>query len=890
MIPSKKTAKTSSSSALPSTDPPPFDVSTSTAQECLIALCGEDHSTEAMESILSHRPEIMLSSQSLHHYKTALLCDSTSGRLKCLNDAIESSRQECLIALCGEDHSTEAVEFILSHPEIMRSSQSLLHYKTALLCDSTTGRLKCLNDAVESSRQALALSPNSISFALFHAVLRFQLARNDAGSYDAVVQECDHALLIQNPTEPGYKVPVQASRLEKIREVIVELAEKSKCRIIVLEGGNRRDKWKRLVEDNSLVKVKAEFEGAQLKKWGIPGRRAPPDFDLLAKKKNIKKHKEFESNDVATISRVRAFWNDKMSVKEKRKLLRIGIEDLKVYFDKNKFRMAKKLLTEAIDYTKAKKIWRFWACSYCEDRVLDPDIEKHLMGHIPTLSISDSCQSLLPDGAPEWAIHMVKNGIWKPVELISASATTASTADWPNYVEDSERAEMIKRIRAKLQLFTGRKCLVCSTLDALQNLIIELLQKNHNIPKSVIMDLWLHETPQLICSLEAPELNLVLQLLEGLEKACALHCLGDIISEEDVRGNNWFWGNTRESVFFSSDLSALLFDVRFLRGETVEPDNGIAVLTSINAEDFCVADCDSDAFVSWLWTEGPTIGEQIKKWKSLRKASQRLGMKLLCSVDENRKRGYVSLLFKRWKELESKSEDDDGAAAELDIIWSIMKELEEVDFEIQMAIHRQKNRLAQKLYQLDVIIAATCAAMGQTGLKARMITMFDYRFALVPQLKSFMKAQLEDLANKDAAEISNPTSVPVVGSSEQQHPSQSGSAAPLPVRRFDFGPFAPPNCLSSFKNNLSRIILFEALPHLPSLSRSYSQNSESYAPADGKYELREVRRSGAAITSLQQDIDKAINLDSSTFPTSLDKEKSKMGEEEVLMRGFSPTL
>jgi tetratricopeptide (TPR) repeat protein len=293
-----------------------------------------------------------------------------------------STPQECLIALgrlCGEDHGTEAVEAILSrHPEIMLSSQSHHHYKTGLLCDSTTSRIKCFNDAVESLRQALALSPNSISFALFHAVLLFKLAQNDAGSYDAVVQECDQALLIENPMEPGYEVPVQALRLEKIREGIVVVAKKSKRQIIVLEGGNRRDKWKRLVEDNSLAEVKAEFEATLRRKRRIPGRRAPPNFesplqnDRLAKKK---KNKKVESIDVATISRVMAFWNDKMSVKKKRKLLRIGIEDLKVYLDKNKFRMAKEVLTEAIDYAKAEKIWRFWACSYCGERVFVSDID-----------------------------------------------------------------------------------------------------------------------------------------------------------------------------------------------------------------------------------------------------------------------------------------------------------------------------------------------------------------------------------------------------------------------------------------------------------------------------------------------------------------------------------
>jgi hypothetical protein len=681
MDPQKSSSSASPSPApSPSTDPPvPFEVTTSTPQECLIALgrlCGEDHGTEAVEAILSHHPEIMLSSQSHHHYKTGLLCDST------------------------------------------------------------TRRIECFNDAVESSRQALALSPNSISFALFHAVLLFKLAQNDAGSYDAVVQECDQALLIENPTEPGYEVPVQALRLEKIREGIVVVAKKSKRQIIVLEGRNGRDKWKRLVEDNSLAEVKAEFEAMLRRKRRISGRKAPPNFesplldDRLATKKKNKKDKKVESNDIAMISRVRAFWNDKMSVKQKRKLLRIGIEDLKVYLDKNKFRMAKEVLTEAIDFAKAEKIWRFWACSYCGERVFVSDIDTHLMDHLGTLSkLDSSAVSLLPDGAPEWAIDMVENGVWKPMELISATdimERRSTIADWP-YVEDSERAEFITRIRATLQLFTGNKCLALSNLNALQNFLIELLRKYHNIPKSVSTDLWLHHTLQLICSLEAPELNLVLQFLEDLANVCALHCLGNIATEEDVRGNVWFWINTRERVFFSSDFSALLFDSRLLREETVEPDIGNAVLTS-SAED-CVADCESDAIVSWLWTKGPTIGEQIKTWTSLREASPSQGMEFykvvedescrlhcmcerkrmylryekplenvesLC-VDENRK-SYVSLLFKRWKELESVSEDDGESegAAELDIIWSIMKE-SETDSEIQMAIKRQKKRLAQEV-------------------------------------------------------------------------------------------------------------------------------------------------------------------------------------------------
>ncbi|KAE8037195.1 hypothetical protein FH972_009805 [Carpinus fangiana] len=95
MDPKKSSFASQSLAPSPSIDPPPlpFDASTSTAQECLIALgllCGEDH-TKAVEAILSRHPEIMCSSRSLLHYKMAsLIHNSTACRLECLNDAVES--------------------------------------------------------------------------------------------------------------------------------------------------------------------------------------------------------------------------------------------------------------------------------------------------------------------------------------------------------------------------------------------------------------------------------------------------------------------------------------------------------------------------------------------------------------------------------------------------------------------------------------------------------------------------------------------------------------------------------------------------------------------------------------------------------------------------------
>ncbi|KAK7858126.1 hypothetical protein CFP56_014616 [Quercus suber] len=65
-------------------------------------------------------------------------------------------------------------------------------------------------------------------------------------------------------------------------------------------------------------------------------------------------------------------------------------------------------------------------------------------------------------------------------------------------------------------------------------------------------------------------------------------------------------------------------------------------------------------------------------------------------------------------------------------------------------LSNQRQMQAQMLYKLDAIIRATTINMQQTGKKLNAVTRYDYRSILVPLLKSFMRVQLEDLANKDA--------------------------------------------------------------------------------------------------------------------------------------------
>ncbi|CAL5327163.1 unnamed protein product [Camellia sinensis] len=96
-------------------------------------------------------------------------------------------------------------------------------------------------------------------------------------------------------------------------------------------------------------------------------------------------------------------------------------------------------------------------------------------------------------------------------------------------------------------------------------------------------------------------------------------------------------------------------------------------------------------------------------------------------------------------DLES-GEDDD---------WRMKDYLHQVDSCIEVAIQRQKEQLATELSKLDAKMMRNLTGMQQMEAKLDPVSAFDYRSILVPLVKSFMRARLEDLAEKDATEKSD---------------------------------------------------------------------------------------------------------------------------------------
>ncbi|GKV14151.1 hypothetical protein SLEP1_g25062 [Rubroshorea leprosula] len=96
-------------------------------------------------------------------------------------------------------------------------------------------------------------------------------------------------------------------------------------------------------------------------------------------------------------------------------------------------------------------------------------------------------------------------------------------------------------------------------------------------------------------------------------------------------------------------------------------------------------------------------------------------------------------------DLES-GEDDD---------WRTKDYLHQVDACVEGAIQRQKEKWSLEVSKLDAQIMQMLTGMQQLKLKLEPISAHDYGTILLPLVKSYLRAHLEDLAEKDATEKSD---------------------------------------------------------------------------------------------------------------------------------------
>nr|POF06610.1 hypothetical protein CFP56_17340 [Quercus suber] len=690
----------------------------------------------------------------------------------------------------------EAAKSLVSrHPDsaLANALIALVHKDIAISISDTSSviRHEHIASALYFSNAALVLSPDSISFPMLRAVV---LLTNE--QYDSAIQECESALSIKNPLDPMQDnlgivqyTPLEStpeSRVGKVRTKLRELIAKAK-----------KHKFKKLVEDDSLAEVNEEFRAlleikveinTRLEKvrQGLVELPSPSTSRKLLKKVLL---------NVDAITRARAYWNNEMSLEAKKELLSVSVD---VNFDENKSMglKAEEVLAEAVEYAKEMKNWKFSMCCCCGERFFDEELNmEHIKSaHLGTLS--EELQSVVPRILPKSEIEICD---WKPVDVDAAvkliedlsrnesgdqgqdkgKSQDLKLENWP-YCNDTNRDKMSKRIWTILQVLIGVKCFAPSHLYMLLDLILEMLK--NRIPETLLKQHWMNRTLVSVLFLDEPELKSVHEFIEEeLEISCGL---GGVYSSFTMDNAMDDLTISHERIIFSNDLSHLIL----LLDETSAKASR-SVDESRNA-------CQEyrDDIVQWLYMGSEPTGEKLEEWATYRKASKNLGMELfkiiesefcrlqkicerkykylreeklwldmegICLEEDKRReeisgnlQSYKSLLLKRQKEIEMEKSNDEMGSMELDIIGSILKKAQ-ADNDINMLIQMHIDQLFGKCFKSDALILGANASIQLTWKKLKMVTSYDYRSIVVPLLKTFMRAQLEEMVDKDATKKSN---------------------------------------------------------------------------------------------------------------------------------------
>jgi hypothetical protein len=413
--------------------------------------------------------------------------------------------------------------------------------------------------------------------------------------------------------------------VKKKLEKLMEDVKRNKKTSVVVE-----DELEKLVSDNSFSELKVEIESLKRRKTILEPSPSVPQKQNIHQQLRIKEKRKYKNlkqvvSTASIIGRARPFWNDTMSFQDKKDLLKIEIEKLTKHLDGKKLPMAKEVLMEAIHSAKTRRSWKFCECCCCGDKFPDCEsIVNHIKNAHLKITLLQQLQSLVPEMVFEAITRTVElDFLWKPIDSISAakisenlSPEELNSVEWP-YCDDSERAAVIDSIREWLGCFINRKCFAPSLLRVLIKFTISSLQAR-SYPIPVLLEVVSSLPLFLICFLEVPELSPILDFLENLAGTCGLFSICDIADH-----------GSGERIVYSADLSCLLFDERYLRGEIGEPDDeddGCAVNSSDRGDneeaEVTSSAAHGDDFLNWLWAGGPTIEQKLKEWTSRREAKK----------------------------------------------------------------------------------------------------------------------------------------------------------------------------------------------------------------------------------------------------------------------------
>nr|POE82329.1 hypothetical protein CFP56_50300 [Quercus suber] len=259
--------------------------------------------------------------------------------------------------------------------------------------------------------------------------------------------------------------------------------------------------------------------------------------------------------------------------------------------------------------------------------------------------------------------------------------------------------------RSATHALEGLKEIKIWKISVFMDLIMDMMKKQ--IPEPLIKEHRTNCTLFWVCFLDISGLNRVFMFLDDLYNICGLQSL----CKSHVK----------------DALSTIECCV-----ESFVPNDGFAFRFSADDEIELNDDECKDAIVDWLLSGDTSIEEELQQYTSFALYSKIQAKELfnIYKAEFQRMQNIRAIKSKYLKELEH---------------WKYLeyqlKQMEEFPNQI--------DEMTEKIYKFDCIIRTTIIAMKQTMKKIAMVTVYDYRSIMVPLLKSYMRARLEDHINAE---------------------------------------------------------------------------------------------------------------------------------------------
>lgn len=745
--------------------------------------------------------------------------------------------------------------------------QGTVCVKVASIIDDPNAKQRHLKNALESAKKAAMLSPKSAEFAHFYANLLYETA-NDGKDYEDAVHECERALSIKSPIDPGkeslqdesqQKISSADARIGHVQNELRALLQKANLGTIsswMRNLGNGEDKFRiipirRAPDDPMDVRVVQARRPNDIKKASKTDEERKKEIEvkvaaarLLQQKRELslsqtegdkgsepssgpgqrtdrRKNGKVRKNasNAERKESILPFWNS-MGTDLKKDLFKIKISDIKAHFRSLKDGLAYEVISEALSFGVDNNSWKFWMCCRCSEKFSDSESHKQhiLQDHID--SLPPKLQAVLPPNVDSEWTEMLLTFPWKPLDVNAAvrMIELQPTFDcvpiewdeieghkghfnpdtWPSS-NDIERTKLLEKIKSLFHLLIKHKCLAASHLTKVIQFAIEELHPQ-------LLNCNVEQSPICICFLGAIELRKVLVFLQELSNSCGVGRYSEKGNGiEELHLQSITQGiEMAERIAFSEDGSSILLDENML---------------SHNDDDV------NDSLLTWIFS-GPTSREDLTVWTHAREEKVNQGIEIvqnlgkevshlqsLCDrklehinyeeslqlvedlcLQEGKRRenptefvrqSYESVLRKRREELiDHDNEVNLVNRFELEALTNILKEAEslniyggvsshvydiesgednwrvndylhQLDSCIEVAIQKQKEQLSVELSKIDARIMRNITGMQQLEAKLGPLCGHDFGLMLVPLVKSYLRAHIENLAEKDATEKSD---------------------------------------------------------------------------------------------------------------------------------------